>query len=235
MSARNRWTLALVSVLLLACTAGAESYRERREEMVRRDIAARGIDDERVLQAMRSVHRHRFVPEDMRPYAYEDRPLPIGRDQTISQPFVVAYMTAMLDLRPGQKVYELGTGSGYQAAVAAEIVDAVYTVEIVDELARRARTTLKALGYDDVHVRSGDGWLGWPEAAPFDRMIVTAAAPELPETLLEQLKPDGKMILPLGPPGGAQKLMLVHKKHDGEIVTRELLDVRFVPVTRVPR
>jgi protein-L-isoaspartate(D-aspartate) O-methyltransferase len=144
-------------------------------------------------------------------------------------------MTETLDLRPHHRVYELGTGSGYQAAVLAEIVDEVYTVEIVSELARRARTTLEELDYENVHVRAGDGWAGWPEAAPFDRIIVTAAAPELPQILLDQLVAGGKMILPLGPDGGAQELILVEKTEDGRVKTRELLPVRFVPVTRDPR
>ena len=233
-----RTLLALWMLTTVAPVAAADdttSLREQRMRMVTEQIAARGIEDETVLRAMRSVHRHHFVPQEMRPFAYEDRPLPIGREQTISQPYIVAFMTAALDLAPDHRVYELGTGSGYQAAVLAEIVDAVYTVEIVSELAARAERTLQRLGYDDVHVRAGDGWAGWPEAAPFDRIVVTAAAPELPETLLDQLKPGGRMILPLGPDGGRQDLVLVRKTEDGRIVTRELLPVRFVPVTRDPR
>ena len=228
----------LLGILLIALSSlatAAETYRERRVQMVSEQITARGIEDQTVLRAMRSVHRHRFVPEALRDQAYTDRPLPIGRDQTISQPYIVAIMTEALDLRPHHRVYELGTGSGYQAAVLAEIVDEVYTVEIVSQLARRARRTLDELGYDDVHVRAGDGWAGWPDAAPFDRIIVTAAAPELPQTLLDQLRSGGKMILPLGPDGGRQELILVEKTEDGRIKTRELLPVRFVPVTRDPR
>ena len=203
--------------------------------MVTRQIAGRGIRDPHVLNAMRHLPRETFVADGFEEFACEDRPLPIGHDQTISQPYIVAFMTEALDLGPHHRVYELGTGSGYQAAVLAEIVEEVYTVEIVSELARRARTTLQELGYDDVHVRAGDGWAGWPEAAPFDRIIVTAAAPELPQTLLDQLVAGGKMILPLGPDGGAQELILVEKTEDGRVKTRELLPVRFVPVTRDPR
>lgn len=227
--------LGVLTIALSTLVVAGESYRERRMQMVTAQIAARGVEDPTVLRAMRSVHRHRFVPEPLRDQAYTDRPLPIGREQTISQPYIVAFMTEALDLRPHHRVYELGTGSGYQAAVLAEIVDEVYTVEIVSELARRARTTLEELGYENVHVRAGDGWAGWSEAAPFDRVIVTAAAPELPQTLLDQLVAGGKMILPLGPDGGAQELILVEKTEDGRVKTRELLPVRFVPVTRDPR
>ncbi len=227
--------LGMLTIALSSLAVAGDSYRERRMQMVTEQIAARGVEDETVLRAMRTVQRHHFVPEPLRDQAYTDRPLPIGREQTISQPYIVAFMTEALDLRPHHRVYELGTGSGYQAAVLAEIVEEVYTVEIVSELARRADRTLEELGYDNVHVRAGDGWAGWPEAAPFDRIIVTAAAPELPQTLLDQLVAGGKMILPLGPDGGAQELILVEKTEDGRVKTRELLPVRFVPVTRDPR
>lgn len=230
----------LLTVALLAVATGlpdgdGTSTRAQRMRMVTEQIVARGIEDEAVLRAMRTVHRHRFVPIEMRAYAYEDRPLEIGRDQTISQPYVVAFMTEALDVAPEHRVFELGTGSGYQAAVLAEIVDEVYTVEIVASLAERARATLAALGYDNVHVRAGDGWAGWPEASPFDRIVVTAAAPEVPTTLLDQLRPGGVMVLPVGPPDGAQVLVRVDKRMDGTVRTRELLPVRFVPVTRDPR
>lgn len=228
-------TLALIAVSAGLPADDGTSTRAQRTRMVAEQIVPRDVEDEAVLRAMRTVHRHRFVPVETRAFAYEDRPLPIGFDQTISQPYVVAFMTEALDLAPDHRVFELGTGSGYQAAVLAEIVDEVYTVEIVSDLARRARSTLESLGYANVHVRAGDGWAGWPEAAPFDRIVVTAAAPELPTTLLDQLRPGGVMVLPIGPAGGAQVLTRVHKQEDGTVRTRELLPVRFVPVTRDPR
>jgi protein-L-isoaspartate(D-aspartate) O-methyltransferase len=199
--------------------------------MVEEQLIPRGIDDERVLDAMRTVRRHEFMPEAVRDLAYVDSPVRIGYDQTISQPYIVAFMTQHLDLEPHHKLFELGTGSGYQAAVASLLVDEVFTVEIVPELAERAAGDLERLGYDNVHVRAGDGWAGWPDEAPFDRIIVTAAAPELPEPLLAQLADDGRMIMPVGPHGGTQQLMLVWKSRDGELKSRELLPVRFVPVT----
>ena len=229
------------STILFLCLVSAfaggnvDSHRARRHAMLVEQLAMRGITDERVLEAMGTVHRHRFVPPGLRAQAYDDNPLPIGREQTISQPFVVAYMTQELDLRPHHRVYELGTGSGYQAAVLGELVEEVHTVEIVRELADRAAALLDSLGYDNVHVRAGDGWAGWPEAAPFDRILVTAAAPELPETLIEQLRPGGKMILPLGPEGATQRLVRVEKTPLEEIVVEDLIPVRFVPVTRDPR
>jgi protein-L-isoaspartate(D-aspartate) O-methyltransferase len=199
--------------------------------MVAKQIIARGVTDERVLEAMRQVPRHEFVPEGLRRQAYVDSPLPIGLQQTISQPYIVAFMTEQLDLQPTHKLYELGTGSGYQAAVASRLVAEVYTMEILPALAARADSTLSRLGYDNVHVRAGDGWTGWPEAAPFDRIIITAAAAELPVLLLQHLRPGGKMILPLGPQATMQHLVLVEKLPDGRLQTRDLMQVRFVPVT----
>jgi protein-L-isoaspartate(D-aspartate) O-methyltransferase len=199
--------------------------------MVAKQIIARGVTDERVLEAMRQVPRHEFVPEGLRRQAYVDSPLPIGLQQTISQPYIVAFMTEQLDLQPTHKLYELGTGSGYQAAVASRLVAEVYTMEILPALAARADSTLSRLGYDNVDVRAGDGWTGWPEAAPFDRIIITAAAAELPVLLLQHLRPGGKMILPLGPQATMQHLVLVEKFPDGRLQTRDLMQVRFVPVT----
>ena len=211
--------------------AGNEDARSRQRRQLVDHLTERGIRDPAVLDALREVPRHRFVPKEMRPRAYEDTALPIGEGQTISQPFVVATMTEALELRPAHRVFELGTGSGYQAAVASRIVDEVYTVEIVPALAARADALLDSLGYDNVHVRAGDGWRGWPEAAPFDRILVTAAAPEMPMDLLAQLAPGGRMILPLGPAGGTQRLILVEKREDGSTHTEDLFPVRFVPVT----
>jgi protein-L-isoaspartate(D-aspartate) O-methyltransferase len=186
--------------------------------------------DPGVREAMLAVPRERFVPAAERGLAYRNHPLPIGQGQTISQPYIVAIMTQLLGVGPGDRVFELGTGSGYQAAVLAALGVEVYTVEIVPELAQRARTTLAELGYDRVQVRAGDGWAGWPEAAPFDGIIVTAAAPRLPEPLIDQLRPGGRLVIPVGEPGGFQ-VLAVYRKEAGELVREAQLPVRFVPVT----
>ncbi len=220
---------ALFAVPLLV--ANQHSWKSQRVAMVENQILKRGIHDPRVIEAMREVPRHLFLPKAYRAFAYQDAPQPIGDGQTISQPYIVAYMTQELDLKPQHKLFELGTGSGYQAAVASRLVEEVYTVEIHKPLAQRAAATLKELGYDNVHVRAGDGWAGWPEAAPFDRIIITAAAPEIPETLLGQLRVGGKLLMPLGEAGGYQELVLVEKTQEDEYTTRRLLPVRFVPVT----
>ena len=199
--------------------------------MFEKDIEARGVSDPATLRALRAVERHRFVDPELEARAYDDRPLPIGFGQTISQPYIVAFMTETIQPKPGQKVLEIGAGSGYQAAVLAEIVDQVYTVEIVPPLARQAKERMKALGYDNVHVREGDGFYGWPEEAPFDAIVVTAAAEYIPPPLIEQLKEGGRMIIPVGSPLRTQHLMLVEKK-DGQVTTRNLMPVRFVPFSR---
>ena len=206
----------------------ADPYTARRLEMVERQIAARGIRDRRVLNAMRTVKRHVFIPENMRKYAYIDDPLPIGHDQTISQPYIVAYMTECLELKNNDRVLEIGTGSGYQAAVLAEIVEEVYTIEIVEALAHQAASVLKKEGYDHVHCRIGDGYRGWPEAGPFDAIIITAAPPIIPDPLIAQLKEGGRMIVPVGT--WHQELVLLKKKR-GKIEKRMMLPVRFVPMT----
>jgi protein-L-isoaspartate(D-aspartate) O-methyltransferase len=219
-------------LLLVAALVGDEiSFKELRLRMVAEQLVPRGITDERVLEAMRTVRRHEFMPEEVRHLAYVDSPVRIGHEQTISQPYIVAFMTQHLDLQPDLKLFEPGTGSGYQAAVASLLVEEVFTVEIVPELAERATSDLERLGYENVHVRQGDGWAGWPDEAPFDRIIVTAAAPDLPEPLLEQLADDGRMIIPVGPAGGRQDLFLVWKTREGEVKSRAILPVRFVPVT----
>lgn len=206
-------------------------YRRLRENMVRTQLEARGIEDSRVLKAMRSVPRHLFVPPQQRNFAYGDYPLPIGEDQTISQPYIVALMTELLALKPGGKVLEVGTGSGYQAAVLAELTNHVYSIEIVPGLAREASKRLKKLGYSQVEVRSGDGYLGWREHAPYDGIIITAATEEIPPPLFDQLKEKGRMVLPLGDPQGIQTLAVVTKE-DGKRKIRRLSGVRFVPLTR---
>lgn len=184
-----------------------------------------------VRDAMRRVPRDRFVPESEAPCAWDNRPLPIGRDQTISQPFIVALMTQLLELRRSDRVLEIGTGSGYQAAVLAELSDDVSSIETIAELAERAARTLKTNGYARIALRTGDGNLGWPEKAPFDAIIVTAAAPAVPHALLDQLGPNGRMVIPLGPAGGAQSLHLIRCSADGKVEDVSVLDVAFVPLT----
>jgi protein-L-isoaspartate(D-aspartate) O-methyltransferase len=209
----------------------ADRFGENRAWMVRTQIEKRGVADPEVLRAMRTVPRHRFVPVSMRAFAYEDRPLPIGHDQTISQPFIVASMTEELHLKAGMKVLEIGTGSGYQAAVLAQITPHVFTIEIKGGLHVTARDNLRLLGYKTVQARKGDGYYGWKEEAPFDAIMVTAAAPHVPPPLVEQLKPGGRMILPVGPAFGTQDLQLVTKDEKGRVRTRSLYAVRFVPLT----
>jgi protein-L-isoaspartate(D-aspartate) O-methyltransferase len=205
-----------------------QKYTELRKAMIKNDIERRGVKDHRVLEAMMHVKRHEFVPKHLRKYAYSDEPLPIGEDQTISQPYIVAFMTEHLNLKREDKVLEIGTGSGYQAAVLAEIVDSVYTIEIIDVLAKRAKKKLEELGYKNIFVRSGDGYAGWPEEQPFDVIIVTAAPERIPQPLVEQLKVGGRMILPVG--NVTQELKLIEKTVEG-YSKRPLLPVRFVPMT----
>jgi protein-L-isoaspartate(D-aspartate) O-methyltransferase len=202
-----------------------------RKMMVEQQIQARGITDKATLKAMAAVERHRFVDGQISDRAYEDRPLPIGHGQTISQPYIVAFMTEIVQPKPEHRVLEIGAGSGYQAAVLAEIVEKVYTVEIVEPLAESAGKLMKSLGYDNVEVKFADGYYGWPEEAPFDSIVVTAAAEYIPPPLIEQLKDGGRMIIPVGSPLRTQQLMLVEKK-DGKVQTRSLMPVRFVPFTR---
>jgi protein-L-isoaspartate(D-aspartate) O-methyltransferase len=185
----------------------------------------------RVAEALAKVNREAFVAPGSEPAAYENRPLPIGHGQTISQPFVVALMTELLDLQPTAKVLEVGTGSGYQSAVLAEVADQVHSIEVIPELAARAAVALSCQGYGNVELRTGDGGLGWPERAPFDAIIVTAAAPDVPPALLEQLRPGGRMVLPVGPRRGDQELLLIKKDMVGNVIRRSVLPVAFVPLT----
>jgi protein-L-isoaspartate(D-aspartate) O-methyltransferase len=210
-----------------ATAAAGELPREVRR-MIERDLALRDIADERVLAAMAAVPRERFVPPELRGRAYDDGPLPIGHGQTISQPYVVAFMTQALELDGSERVLEVGTGSGYQAAVLGECAAEVYTIEIVEPLADTARALLAELGYDNVHVRTGDGYRGWPEEAPFDAILVTAAPDHVPEPLVQQLAEGGRMILPVG--DYEQDLVLLVKQ-DGQLSRRSVLPVRFVPMT----
>jgi len=208
-----------------------DNFKKKREEMVLQTIEGRGVEDKAVLSSMKTVKRHLFVPENNIPNAYDDRPLPIGYGQTISQPFIVAYMTEAIDPKHEYKVLEIGTGSGYQAAVLAEIVKEVYTIEIVPELGNAATARLKKLGYQNVSIKVTDGYFGWKEQAPFDAIIVTAAAEFVPPPLIEQLKDGGKMIIPIGSPFMNQMLMLIEKKGK-KITTKSLMPVVFVPFTR---
>jgi protein-L-isoaspartate(D-aspartate) O-methyltransferase len=201
-----------------------------RNQMVQTTIAERGVSDPKVLSAMQTVPRHCFVPQDLVQAAYTDRPLPIGEGQTISQPYVVALMTEILQLEKDQRVLEIGTGSGYQAAVLAQMTRHVYTIEIKEKLHKQARNILKTLGYNTVQIRNGDGYFGWPEAAPFDAIMITAAVDHIPPPLLKQLKEGGRLALPLGNPFSYQNLVLVTKKGN-ELIVKQITGVLFVPMT----
>ncbi len=233
-------TTALAALLPIAA-AVADEYADRRHRLVEEiaeearltaTFTGRARFDDRVLDAIREVRRHLFVPEAVRRLAYKNRPLPIGHGQTISQPYIVALMTDLLAIVPGQSVLEIGTGSGYQAAVLAAFGARVFTMEIIEPLATSAESRLAALGYDRVATRAGDGYDGWPERAPFDAIIVTAAANHIPPPLVRQLKPGGRMVIPVGPRFMTQQLVLVEKRPDGRITTRQMLPVVFVPLTR---
>ncbi|MBT8305552.1 MAG: protein-L-isoaspartate(D-aspartate) O-methyltransferase [Maribacter sp.] len=210
---------------------GQTDYSAQRKQMVERQLQGRDIVDLSTLSAMLNVPRHKFVPEEMKPYAYNDRPLPIGNGQTISQPYIVAFMTQALRLNAADRVLEIGTGSGYQAAVLARIVDSVYTIEIVEDLAMQAKKRLHFLGYHNVIVKSGDGYHGIPAKAPFDAIMVTAGADAIPQPLIDQLKIGGRMIIPVGPHHGIRQLVLVTKRKN-KIIKKNLMPVRFVPFTR---
>lgn len=232
--------LSLLVTLIISIPVVAEDWQSMRKQMIheievdtyqtRKHLGKETLDT-RVMKAMARVPRHEFVPESFRDRAYLNQPLPIGRGQTISQPFIVALMTDLLDVDKTSKVYELGTGSGYQAAILAELVDSVYSVEIVPTLAEEARDRLARLGYTNVHTRAGDGFYGWPEEAPFDGIIVTAAGLQVPMTLLDQLKPGGHMVIPVGEQHEVQQLLVVSKAEDGTITERNVLPVMFVPIT----
>lgn len=241
----NRMLDLVVAVMWLgvipgaAASSGDDRARERRAmvEEIAADARAtepytgRKAFDDRVMAIMAKVPRHRFVPEHRADDAYRNHPLPIGEGQTISQPYIVALSTDLLEPRPGDVVLEVGTGSGYQAAVLAELVRQVYSIEIVEPLGREAARRLRALGYGNVEVKIGDGYQGWPEKGPFDGIIVTAAAAEVPTPLVSQLKPGGKMVIPVGPRFAGQELVLIEKRADGSITQRTVLPVRFVPMT----
>ena len=226
------WTDQRQAAPAAADPDAAQRSRAARARMVEEQIRGRGIRDERVLAAMGQVPRDRFVPEASRVDAYGDYPLPIGYDQTISQPYIVAYMTEAAAIEPKDKVLEIGTGSGYQAGVLAQIAREVYTIEIVSPLADRARATLRTLGYTNVHVRHGDGYRGWPEASLFDAIVVTAAPDHVPEPLVEQLAVGGRLVIPVGTLD--QEMQVITKTRTG-VTEERTIPVRFVPLTRKPR
>jgi protein-L-isoaspartate(D-aspartate) O-methyltransferase len=224
------WTIA-VSVSYAQAPVAADATAAARARMVEEQIRARGVKDPAVLKAMSRVPRHLFVPQEIQRLAYEDRPLPIGLEQTISQPYIVAFMTEALGVLPQHRVLEIGTGSGYQAAVLSGLVEEVLSIEIVPELAERARRTLAANSYKNVQVRTGNGYLGWPERAPFDRIIVTAAPPEIPGALVDQLAVGGRMVVPVGT--SSQELVVVSKTAQG-VTEERTIPVRFVPMVKKP-
>lgn len=225
---------ALIIGAATACMTESrqKSVREERLAMVEQQIRARGVSDPRVLDAMRKVPRERFVPSEQEARAYDDSPLPIGQGQTISQPYIVAYMSEALEVSASQTVLEIGTGSGYQAAILSPLAGQVYSIEIVPELGATAKSALERLGYSNIEIRVADGYYGWSEAAPFDGIVVTAAASHIPPPLIEQLKTGGRMVIPIGGVFATQQLMLVVKLPDGGVTTRQLLPVTFVPFTR---
>jgi len=229
-------SLLLIPILFfsgftLGLAAEAEDFARLRNQMVTHQIIARGVADPGVIKAMRKVKRHLFVPKRYQAYSYDDHPLPIGEGQTISQPYIVAFMTEALGLSPRDRVLEIGTGSGYQAAILAELVDKVYTIEIVKVLAKRATQTLEKQGYKNITVKEGDGYKGWPEKAPFDAIIVTCAPENIPGPLVQQLKEGGRMIIPVGKAGSIQRLVKLTKK-DGKIRKQQEMLVRFVPMIK---
>ncbi len=227
--------ISLIILLFFFCgkpklKSNNDDYAVKRERMVKEQIQARGVTDQRVLAAMRKVPRHLFVPEALHTDAYEDYPLPIGEGQTISQPYIVARMTELMQLKGGERVLEIGTGSGYQAAVLALLAKEVFSIEIVEPLAKSAAQKLKDLGYDNVIVKFGDGYLGWTEYAPFDAIIITCAPPYLPDSLVHQLKDDGRIVAPMGEETETQILTVFQKKGD-KLLKTEHEPVRFVPMT----
>ena len=224
------WWMLVALVVPVALLWAADPYQKQRDQMVREQMEARGVRSRQVLGVMRAVPRHLFVPPDLAPQAYRDHPLPIGHGQTISQPYIVAFMTELLELTPSHRVLEIGTGSGYQAAVLALLAGQVYSIEIVAPLGEQAAKLLRSLGHANVEVRIGNGYAGWPEKAPFDRIIVTAAPPEIPKALIEQLRNGGRLVAPVGEGPFGQDLVVLEKSASGRVSQKKVLPVAFVPM-----
>ena len=227
-----KWTVLFFLLFSISCTQNDPNFDHLRKVMIKNQLQSRGIRDDAVLDVMRSVERHNFVPENYRDRAYSDGPLPIGHGQTISQPYIVAFMTEQLQVSSQHKILEIGTGSGYQAAILGELAKHVFTIEIIPELAEGAKNILNHLSYKNITVRAGDGYKGWPEEAPFERIMVTAAPTEIPQTLIDQLAPGGRMILPVGAQFLVQYLWVIEKDDQGTVTKEKILPVRFVPMVK---
>ena len=227
-----KWTVLFFLLFSISCTQNDPNFDRLRKLMIKNQLQSRGIRDDAVLEVMRSVERHNFVPENYRDRAYSDGPLPIGHGQTISQPYIVAFMTEQLQVSSQHKILEIGTGSGYQAAILGELAKHVFTIEIIPELAEGAKNILNHLSYKNITVRAGDGYKGWPDKAPFERIMVTAAPTEVPQTLVDQLAPGGRMILPVGAQFLVQYLWVIEKDDQGTVTKEKILPVRFVPMVK---
>ena len=227
-----KWTVLFFLLFSISCTQNDPNFDHLRKLMIKNQLQSRGIRDDAVLEVMRSVERHNFVPENYRDRAYSDGPLPIGHGQTISQPYIVAFMTEQLQVSSQHKVLEIGTGSGYQAAILGELAKHVFTIEIIPELAEDAKNILNHLSYKNITVRTGDGYKGWPDEAPFERIMVTAAPTEVPQMLVDQLAPGGRMILPVGAQFLVQYLWVIEKDDQGTVTKEKILPVRFVPMVK---
>ena len=227
-----KWTVLFFLLFSISCTQNDPNFDHLRKLMIKNQLQSRGIRDDAVLEVMRSVERHNFVPENYRDRAYSDGPLPIGHGQTISQPYIVAFMTEQLQVSSQHKILEIGTGSGYQAAILGELAKHVFTIEIIPELAEGAKNILNHLSYKNITVRAGDGYKGWPEEAPFERIMVTAAPTEIPQTLIDQLAPGGRMILPVGAQFLVHYLWVIEKDDQGTVTKEKILPVRFVPMVK---
>ncbi|HJM34764.1 MAG: protein-L-isoaspartate(D-aspartate) O-methyltransferase [Candidatus Marinimicrobia bacterium] len=227
-----KWTVLFFLLFSISCTQNDPNFDHLRKVMIKNQLQSRGIRDDAVLDVMRSVERHNFVPENYRDRAYSDGPLPIGHGQTISQPYIVAFMTEQLQVSSQHKILEIGTGSGYQAAILGELAKHVFTIEIIPELAEGAKNILNHLSYKNITVRAGDGYKGWPEEAPFERIMVTAAPTEVPQELIDQLAPGGRMILPVGAQFLVQYLWVIEKDDQGTVTKEKILPVRFVPMVK---
>ena len=227
-----KWTVLFFLLFSISCTQNDPNFDHLRKLMIKNQLQSRGIRDDAVLEVMRTVERHNFVPENYRDRAYSDGPLPIGHGQTISQPYIVAFMTEQLQVSSQHKILEIGTGSGYQAAILGELAKHVFTIEIIPELAEGAKNILNHLSYKNITVRAGDGYKGWPEEAPFERIMVTAAPTEVPQELIDQLAPGGRMILPVGAQFLVQYLWVIEKDDQGTVTKEKILPVRFVPMVK---